>query len=291
VIVVDNGSTDDTKAVFDKLAAMHPIVQLRYVYEATPTHPDALNRGAMESMGQWIAFFDDDQFAVADWLWHLLHTAMETGGKIVGGPILLDLSAQELSLLGPVCRKVLREYEPYVQVQRYDGVNLPGSGNMMVAREVFDTIGYFDNSIVTGACDRDFGARARLAGFPIWYSPQAIGRHRITENRLSYTYLRWEQLKGGTQTARYDYKFKGWTKMVFHCVARIGKSLFFTLPGVIYAWLLDKPALLLDQKCTLWRVEGYARQSLSLISPRMFPQRSFFASIQIRKGRTEGINL
>jgi glycosyltransferase involved in cell wall biosynthesis len=291
VIVVDNGSTDDTKRVFDELAAANYNVNLRYVYEATPTHPDALNRGVTESKGRWIAFFDDDQFAPADWLWHLFHAAMETGSKIVGGPISLDLSEEELALLGPVCRKVLREYKPYVSMQRYDGVNLPGSGNMMVAREVFDKIGYFDNSIVTGACDRDFGARARLTGYDIWYNPRATGRHRISRNRLSPAYLRWEQLKGGTQTASYDYKFSGCTKMLVYCFARITKSLVVHLPVAICAWLMNDQRILLDQKCTIWRMEGYARQTLFLISPRMFAQRAFFSSMQIRKGRADGINL
>ena len=294
VIVVDNASTDDTRQVLDEMAAHYPAIPLRYAYEPAPSHPDALNRGIREATGQWIAFMDDDELAESDWLLELVQTARRRSAKVVGGPFCLylkDLTEGELSSLGPIARKVLRDYRPYSIEQPFEGPNLPGSGNVMVSREVFEAVGYFDNSIVTGMCDRDFGARARTGGFEIWYNPRAIVWHRVSKNRLTARYFKWEQLKGGAQSARHDFKFAGRWRTILFCLARVTKTLAINLPSITYGLVVRDQRLVLDRKLSIWRMEGYARRTLALIAPRIFPQEAFFSSIQIRKGRTEGINL
>ena len=294
IIVVDNGSTDNTREVFDEIARHHPSVPFRYVYEPAPSHPDALNRGVREARGKWMAFIDDDELAEKDWLLELVQTAGRRSAKVVGGPFCLnlrDLTEGELCSLGPVARKVLRDYKPYAVEQRFEGSNLPGSGNVMIAKEVFEAVGYFDNSIVTGMCDRDFDARAQAAGFDIWYNPKALVWHRVSKNRLSPRYFKWEQLKGGAQAARHDFKFGGRWKAIFFCCAKIAKTLLVNFPGLAYGVVAGNQRLVLDRKLSIWRMEGYARRTLSLIAPGIFAQRSFLSSIEIRKGRTDGINL
>jgi glycosyltransferase involved in cell wall biosynthesis len=53
VIVVDNGSTDDTKAVAEKHGAT-------YVYEPVPNRGAARNRGIASATGEIVLFIDDD---------------------------------------------------------------------------------------------------------------------------------------------------------------------------------------------------------------------------------------
>ena len=51
--------------------------------------------------GQWVAFFDDDQFASPRWLLSLFEAAEFTGDRIVGGPVMLAVASEELDALGP----------------------------------------------------------------------------------------------------------------------------------------------------------------------------------------------
>lgn len=55
LIVVDDGSTDDTRQM---IAQNYP--QVRYVYQANQGPAAARNRGVDEAQGRWIAFLDSD---------------------------------------------------------------------------------------------------------------------------------------------------------------------------------------------------------------------------------------
>ena len=71
IVVVDNASTDATKAVVQQAAAEAP-APVRYVHHDVPGDAPPRNRGIAEARGTWIAFFDDDQLAAPDWLLQLL---------------------------------------------------------------------------------------------------------------------------------------------------------------------------------------------------------------------------
>ncbi|MEE8471432.1 MAG: glycosyltransferase family A protein [Dehalococcoidia bacterium] len=57
VIVVDNGSTDNTRAVVE---GFDHIANLRYVYEPILGLSQARNTGWQNARGEYIAFMDDD---------------------------------------------------------------------------------------------------------------------------------------------------------------------------------------------------------------------------------------
>jgi glycosyltransferase involved in cell wall biosynthesis len=60
LVLVDNGSTDDTADV-TRSAAGRAQFPIRYVYEPRPGLSIARNRGVRESRGAHVAFTDDDQ--------------------------------------------------------------------------------------------------------------------------------------------------------------------------------------------------------------------------------------
>ena len=116
IVVVDNASTDETRDVVEGLRVAHPAARIRYVYEARQGQAFALNRGAAEARGDWIAIFDDDQLAPPSWLLELWNTARQRDAAIVGGPIHLHLDEMELAGLDPVCRGALRELHSYDEI-------------------------------------------------------------------------------------------------------------------------------------------------------------------------------
>jgi glycosyltransferase involved in cell wall biosynthesis len=288
VIVVDNASTDATKSIIQQVAAQSP-VPLRYFYHSEPGPAPARNCGLKQSQGEWLAFFDDDELANADWLHHLYCAALKTGAPIIGGAVQLDVTPETRARLNHFVRTTsLREIDYYSTIQRYTNKRLPGTNNALVARQVFQTIGDFNVAIVGGGSDSDFFLRALQAGMDLYYSPQAIVKHRVAPNRLTVDYFRWDAHQGCAAFAGLDFKYKGRSALSLHCGARIGHAIFVVMPLLAWAWIKTDQAEILGQKVRLWRAEGYARKTLALLAPACFPQTSFFADLEFRRGRIVG---
>lgn len=68
-IVVDDGSTDDTKDVILSLQKKDP--RIRYIYQNNAERSAARNNGISNSKGQYICFLDSDDLYQNDYLQHL----------------------------------------------------------------------------------------------------------------------------------------------------------------------------------------------------------------------------
>jgi dolichyl-phosphate beta-glucosyltransferase len=91
VIVVDDGSGDETAAVAERFAAGHPGVRLL----RNPGNKGkgfAVRHGMLEARGDWILFTDADLSAPIGELDKLLATAEEKGAAVVIGSRALDRS-------------------------------------------------------------------------------------------------------------------------------------------------------------------------------------------------------
>jgi glucosyl-dolichyl phosphate glucuronosyltransferase len=67
VLVVDNGSTDDTRAVVAQVARSSA-VPIVYLTEATPGKSHALNTALAHARGDVLVFTDDDVLPAPGWL-------------------------------------------------------------------------------------------------------------------------------------------------------------------------------------------------------------------------------
>lgn len=86
VIVVDNGSTDGTRAAVEAARAVQPYA-ISYVFEAQPNRGAARNRGIAAAQGHLILFCDDDVYAPPGLL--AAHDAAHTlSNFVVSGPII-----------------------------------------------------------------------------------------------------------------------------------------------------------------------------------------------------------
>src|SRR4051812_11023605 len=68
VLVADNGSTDDTRAVVQSAARRAGAPRITYRYVATPGKSHAVNALFEEVNGELIALTDDDVLPEPDWL-------------------------------------------------------------------------------------------------------------------------------------------------------------------------------------------------------------------------------
>jgi glucosyl-dolichyl phosphate glucuronosyltransferase len=288
IVVVDNASTDNTRAVVEQIADESP-VPLRYIHHEEPGCADARNCGIEAAHGHWLAFFDDDQMIGPEWLRQLYLAAVETGAPIVGGAVHLDLPVETLRRLGREVRKtLLREIDYHSTIHPYVGKQLPGTGNALIARHVFQKVGGFDATLVNGGSDRDFFLRAQAAGVPLYYTPHAIIRHRIPPNRLSMDYLHWDAQQGCDTLALGDFRKHGRLGLLIRCAARLGQGVLIIAPRMVWGWLKRDPGEVLSQRVRLWRLQAYLRRTGAILAPRWLSQRSYFARLDFRRGRVVG---
>lgn len=148
VIVVDDGSTDDTAEV---IAAFGSAV--KYIRQENAGVCAARNRGVMESRGELIAFLDADDLLEpsafekqvarfeADASIGLVHCGIREFDSETGQTITYKLVGGEEGVAD--------------NLLLWEGAVIPGPGAGMVSREAFDAVGGFDTSMKVGE-DWDF---------------------------------------------------------------------------------------------------------------------------------------
>lgn len=283
IVVVDNASEDDTRAMVESFAATSAI-PVHYCFEANPGDAPPRNHGIKHSTSPWLAFFDDDQFATPSWLAELLRVAIVRDARVVGGPVHLDLPKEVSAGLSRSCRMTLREMTPYEITQAYEPNVIPGTGNMLVHRSVFDEVGLFDESMSEGGSDWKLVTLARQRGFKPWFAPAAIIRHRVEKERLSPAYFHWDSLNGGATLARAHHLSSGVLGLGLGCAARLAR-LGMCLPRLLLDRLRPPRVGVAESRMMAWRTEAYLRESISIAAPRLFPQHGFHRLIEFRAGR------
>jgi len=76
IIVVDDGSTDDTRRIVDLYLTDS---RIRYIYEENRGLPGARNRGARQSQGEYLAFLDADDYLAPNALEMMLQVFRSSG--------------------------------------------------------------------------------------------------------------------------------------------------------------------------------------------------------------------
>lgn len=285
VLVIDDASSDETATVVQQIREQAS-VPVRYVLEEGVGYTGVLNRAVKEFRGQWVAFFDDDQMTNTSWLQKLFEVARKQNVSIVGGPITLDLPESILAGIGPVCRDLYGETPDVRNPEMYRSKkSLPPGGNRLIQRKVFEQIGTFDENMLTGGCDRDFLLRAVAAGITTGWAPEAVGRHLIPPERITYKHVKWYSLQWGCSFAYIDQKRWGLFKTVLSSVARIGQALLVNLPAMLVARYRKNHSETLDRQALLWRAVGYNRKTMQLVAPLLFSQNDFFSRVEFRRVR------
>ncbi|MHB9029582.1 MAG: glycosyltransferase family 2 protein [Candidatus Latescibacterota bacterium] len=285
IIVVDDASTDITSAVVSELRAGSP-VPVRYIRAEGRGVARARNSGIAAASGEWIAFFDDDQLAAPDWLESLRAFAERTGAPCVGGAVRLAIPDEVRRALPAVCRGLLGETTGRDKPSRCDPRNTLGTGNLMLHRSVFNTVGVFDETLVTGGSDLDLFRRILSKGIAAWYTPDAAIYHMIPPSRLTEEYMAWKSKVYGKNFATRDYREKGALRNALLCLARVGQAVLIHAPGYAWARLVDNGPEALGRKCLLLRSGAYARETVSHYLPARFGRNGLSSVLEFRKERT-----
>ena len=175
LLVVDNNSTDDTKAVVEGFARSTPLA-VRYIFEGEQGLSMARNRGLAEARGDVIAFTDDDCIVDANWLREIEAHFSQPNAEVVGGRAELYDPGDK-----PVSIRTSRVPARFTAPE--DTFSLIMGCNMIFRRSVHEKIGAFDTTPGPGAKtpivpdDYDFIYRAFRAGCDIRYNPAILVHH------------------------------------------------------------------------------------------------------------------
>ena len=208
-IVVDNNSEDNTKECVAAFIAEHQNLNIRYHFEQKQGLSFARNAGIEQAQGDIIAFIDDDERIVPDFIGAYINlfdnhpTAMAAGGKIIaeyptGRPRWMSHYTER-----PIANPM--DFGDYVRT--FPKGRIPGGGNMAMRREVFNKIGLFNTSLgrtgksLIGGEESDLFERIAEAGMECYYAPRAVMYHIIPAEKLTESYF--ERLCYNTGTSQH----------------------------------------------------------------------------------------
>jgi glycosyltransferase involved in cell wall biosynthesis len=152
LIVVDDGSTDDTRAVVTEITD----ARLRYIHQQNRGPSVARNNGIRAASAEWIAFLDSDDYWLPTKLEAQLARANEVpdAGVIYCGAKYLDPSGNFIADLHAVVEGAI------VPKLLLDNCISGGTSSAALKRDVFAAIGLFDESM---SCCEDWDLWLRAA--------------------------------------------------------------------------------------------------------------------------------
>jgi GT2 family glycosyltransferase len=174
IIVVDDGSTDDTRAILARYPKVLAIHQPNRGLSA------ARNAGLQAASGAIIAYTDSDCFADVNWLAHLVYHFTCSEAAAVGGP---NLTPED----GRVAACVAAAPGQPTHVLESDQVaeHIPGC-NMAFRREALLAINGFDPHYRKAGDDVDVCWRLQQAGYWIAFAPGASVWHHRRQTPRAY---------------------------------------------------------------------------------------------------------
>ena len=182
IILVDDGSTDGTRAWLDTLAA--PVRVL--LNDRNLGFAAACNRGAAAARGEVLALLNSDLELLPGWLEPMLAGFARLPAAGCVGNVQLRHGTRALDHAGII---IGADGKPaHLRTLPADSPATPGYAAMaavtgacaLLPRVLFTGLGGFDEGFVNGGEDIDFCFRARAAGHTIWTALNSTVLHHVS---------------------------------------------------------------------------------------------------------------
>ena len=283
VIVVDNGSTDDTAVV----VARHQTAwatPLRLLHEARPGKSHAIARALEGAAGDVLMFTDDDVNVGSGWLEAIRAAMADPTIALAGGPVAArweptvprwfrDATEQHPRLGAPVA---LLDYgDRRVEL----GARTLLGANLAVRRDVFTAVGGFPThlgklrgTLLSGE-DHELCRRVQASGRRTLYVPDAVVHHWVPAQRARVSYfLEWFFWSGITHAIMDDDNRTAPRRTVAGLPLYLVRRTAAASAGVVAALLTGRGTLALNRAIDVAFAVGYAAQRWGfMIRPSVVP--------------------
>ena len=215
LIVVDNGSTDETEQILGEFTRS-TTGNVRALREPRAGLSAARNRAVREARGDLLFFLDDDAVPAAGWLDAYAQAFRDPRVAAAGGPV-------EPIFDGPLPAWLDTRFLPYLSAwERGEAAidlkynELPRGANMVFRRSRFAAYGEFMEQLgrrgaSLRSCEEiEFCLRLERGGERIVYVPGASVRHRVATGRLDLAWMRRRFAAQGFSEAVIDWRHAGW---------------------------------------------------------------------------------
>ena len=254
LVVIDNGSTDDTPRV---LASFRDRLPIQSAAEPMPGKNAALNAGLELLEGDLAVFTDDDVFPRSDWLVQLRRAAEANPDyTMFGGAIRPRWEAPPPRWvnwieLGPIFTIT----DPGLKEGPLNGllVTLIQGPNMAIRSSVFEKGTRLDTSIGPNGPDYPMGAETELVlrlgreGYKGWHVPAAVVEHLVRKEQLEEDWVLQRGIRWGRGCHRLYPNVKLWGSIPRHLFRDIPKEML----SVLAARLTFRQEALF---CARWRL-------------------------------------
>jgi glycosyltransferase involved in cell wall biosynthesis len=197
VLVVDNGSSDDTPAV----CAGHAAAGVRCIVEPVAGLSRARNTGWREAQGPVVGYLDDDGQATEGWLAGALSAFhdVQPVPAWAGGPIDLDWHARPPAWLDAPLQECLGVLDLGDRPRWLAPHERLGGGNSFFPRALLAELGGFDerlgrvNNLLLSGEETQLQRRIEAHGGRLYYHPDIRMRHDVPVERVqpSFFYRRY----------------------------------------------------------------------------------------------------
>jgi GT2 family glycosyltransferase len=177
VIVVDNGSLDDSSAVARRAGATLIELGLNTGFS------HAVNRGIRAAGSGWIAILNNDVSLEPDWLGKLVENADASNAWFAAGKLLDAVRPDRIDgAFDAICRggcawRCGHGRPDSALWNQPQEIRFPPFTAAIFRAELFDSVGLLDEEFESYLEDIDFGIRCAAAGRTGIYVPQAIAYH------------------------------------------------------------------------------------------------------------------
>jgi GT2 family glycosyltransferase len=175
VILVDDGSTDDTQ----EIVARFP--EVRYIHQTNHGLSAARNVGARRATGEIVAYTDSDCVADEHWLSYLVSEMRRQNVDVIGGPNIPPPNDCWVAR----CVAASPGGPSHVMLDDRLAEHVPGC-NMAFRREALLALGGFDEQFRQAGDDVDICWRFLNAGSDIGYAPAAMVWHHRRSTVRAY---------------------------------------------------------------------------------------------------------
>lgn len=183
IIVVDNGSTDDSVAILKKKFPKVTIVKLPENLGAVGSR----NAGIKLARGDYLLFVDDDNIVSKNFLNQLVNLAKSDPYIGFVGPKMYYWQDKKRIWYAGVKINLLTSRTQYLGINQIDHGQLDQvrptdqiPNVWLVKRPVLKKVGPLDDNYVMSYGESDWPMRAKRAGFKVLFCPTAVVYHDIT---------------------------------------------------------------------------------------------------------------